>query len=308
MSRPSCCRSICLILLITRRFPTCAITKQALVIPNPVIRGHPVSITVPKRFFQKTAEIPPRDAVEAGPSAYSRYTSNPNNREVRDRASSIQEASDVTSLTTAMEKASYSPQDARSDLPKNKKGKQTQQVQLTAGSPEVRKVKPKKQRQELTTKEEPALYAATAKTDDLTDSAKVDEHVSVSMTVEPTVCTVSDETTQPQVNEKTSTILAKEEVVEPAGTEAIASEPDTVDSIPKTASSKIPPAIPAPSEEPTVGQVMVCHNIFHTDLSFCASTLTEYTDFPAPDEDDNSDEGPSDSFYSTWSARPSLRR
>ncbi|KAF3052215.1 hypothetical protein E8E11_010224 [Didymella keratinophila] len=261
-------------------FPTCAITKQALVIPNPTIRGYPVSITVPKRFFQNTADIPSRDTIEA----------------VRDRASSIQEGSDVTSSTAATkEKTSYSPQDARSDLPKKKKkGKQTQQAQVTAGSPEARKVKPKKQRQESPMKEEPAVSteptvsAATGKTDDLNDSAKVEGPASASMTVKPIVSTVSKETEQLQVNEKTTPptpTVVKTLDAKPAGTEVVASEPDTVDRVSKAAPSKILPAVPVePTVEPAMTSLPQPKTTTATKVPATASTPLEVQDPTSDDE------------------------
>jgi hypothetical protein len=286
VSQPPCFRSTSLTFLTTCRFPTCAIAKRALVIPNPTIRGYPVSITVPKRFFQKTADVPSRDTVEAGLSAYSRFTSNPNNREGRNRASSIQEGSDVTSPNAATkEKTSYSPQDARSGLPKKKKGKQTQQTQITAGSPEARKAKPKELHQESPTEEEPAVSAVTVKTDDSNDSAKLEGPASsASMTVEPIISTVSEETAQPQVGEKTPPTVVKEMDARPAGTEAIASKLDTVGRVSKAAPSRISPALPAPSVEPTVEPTMVRQLVLHTDLCLSTSTLTDYlqTSLPQP--------------------------
>lgn len=249
-------------MLTSRRFPTCAIAKQALVIPNPAIRGYPVSITVPKRFFQKTADVPSRDTVEAGPSAYSRYTCNPNNREGRNRASSIQEGSDVTSSTAATkEKPSYSPQDARSDLPKKNKGKQTQQAQATVGSPEARKVKPKKQRQGSPTKEEPAVPAPTVKTGELKDNAKIEGTVSASTSVKPTAFRISEETARPQASEPTPSDPVKEDMVKPNVTEAIVSKSDSNGGVAETVPSEPLPVVPAPSVEPTVEQAMVCHDI-----------------------------------------------
>lgn len=251
-------RSANFTLLITRRFPTCAMAKQGLAIPNPVIRGCPVSITVPKRFFQKMVDVPSRDTTEAGPSAYSRYTSNPSNREVRIRASSIPENTDATSTTTATkEKTSYSPQDARSDLPKRKRGNQTQQAQVTAGSPEACKIKPKIQVSESSRKEDSAVSAATVKANDLDHSTKAESPVSASMTFEPSMSTT--------ISEKTSTIVEKEDV-RSDGTGVIDSKPDA--GVSKTAPSNILPPVSARSVEPSVEQAMVSHEDLRLDLCF----------------------------------------
>ncbi|KAJ4410528.1 hypothetical protein N0V91_002015 [Didymella pomorum] len=272
-------------------FPSCAVTKQALAIPDPTIHGFSVSITVPKRFFQKTVDVQSRDTVEAGPSAYSRFTSNPNNREGRNRAPSIREGSDVTPSTTATrEKTSYSPQDARSDLPK-KKNKQTQQAQVTAGSPEARKVKPQEKRPGSPMMEEPVASAANVQTDNLNNNAKVEGLASAPTTIEPIVFMVSEETDQPQVNEKTVSppTVEKEMDAKPAGTEAVVSEPDSIGLIPKTAPSKVLPAVPAPSIEPTVDPAMTSlpqppMTTIGTKVPTTASTPPEVQDPTSDDE------------------------
>jgi hypothetical protein len=263
--------SVSFALLTTRRFPDCAITKQALLMSDPTIRGQRVSITVPRRFFRKTLDALSRDIVEAGPSAYSRYTSNPNNLEVRDRALSIEGGSDVTSSTTATKaKPSYSPQDARSDLTKKKKGKQTPQAQATAGSPEARKIKPEKQRQESPTKEELATSTETVKTDDLNRSAGP---VPVSTTVEATTPTISEQTAQPQVSEATPSTAAEEHVVKAISTEAGVLVSDADDSVSNTAPSEPPPVVPALLVATAVEQAAVCHNTPHIN------PLLQYTDY-----------------------------
>ncbi|KAF3048285.1 hypothetical protein E8E12_011623 [Didymella heteroderae] len=241
------------------RFPTCAIAKQALVIPNPAIRGYPVSITVPKRFFQRTSDVPSRDTAEAYSLAFYRYASNPNNREGRKCASSIQEGSDVTTSTAAMrEKPSYSPQDARSDMPKKKKkGKQTQQAHATAGSPEARKAKPKKQRQGSPTEDGPAAPTMSVKTDHLSGSARSEGPGSASTTVEATTSTISEQTAQQQAKEITPSTAAKENMVKPTSTEAIAFKSDTVNSVAKIAPSEATPAAPASSVEPAIKPTVI---------------------------------------------------
>ncbi|XPS72177.1 hypothetical protein M3J09_004343 [Ascochyta lentis] len=134
-------------------FSSAAVARQALRIRDPVIRGLPVSITVPKRFFQKIIEVPMQDATDAGPSSNSRFISHANSREARNRIPSTNGGSDITaSVAVKKDNLSYSPQDARSDLhKKKKKGKQPQQGSAAAGSPEAQKAKPKK-RQESPTK------------------------------------------------------------------------------------------------------------------------------------------------------------
>lgn len=68
---------------------------------------------------------------------------------------------------------SYSPQDARSDLPKTKKkNKHPQQGQATAGSPESRKLKPKK-RQEAPKKENTAASVGVTSVEAAQQTAKV---------------------------------------------------------------------------------------------------------------------------------------
>jgi hypothetical protein len=110
-------------------------------IRDATIRGSSILIRVPNKFF-RLATLP-RDTTEAGPTSYSRYTSHPNNR---GRVSSTHDGKDiVTPVIATGEDTSYSPQDARSDLPKaKKKNKHPQQGTATAGSPEARKGKSKK--------------------------------------------------------------------------------------------------------------------------------------------------------------------
>lgn len=134
------------------RFLTTAVARQAISIRDPTIRGLSVSVTVPKRFFQKIAEFPGRGTNEAGLSN-SRFVSHANNREARNIDASINEGRVVTMSTeTTQDDLSYSPQDARSDLHKVKKGKQPQQGSTAVGSPEKRKLKSKK-RQESSQKD-----------------------------------------------------------------------------------------------------------------------------------------------------------
>lgn len=160
------------------RFSTPSITKQALLIGHPTIRGLPVSISVPKRFFQKidkTKDTQQRDATEAGPWSYSRYTSNPNNREFHDRPCNIP-VDNATLVSTADPRInlSYSPQDARSDLNKSKKkGKQTQQGLAMPGSPEARKTKPKK-RQDSSKKESRPGSSEVASVESMQQPVKTD--------------------------------------------------------------------------------------------------------------------------------------
>ena len=122
-------------------FPRLQLQKKAMGIRDATIRGSPVLIRVPNKFF-RLATLP-RDTTEAGPTSYSRYTSHPNNRS---RVSSTYDGKDIaTPVAATDENTSYSPQDARSDLPKTKKKtKHPQQGTATAGSPEARKVKAKK--------------------------------------------------------------------------------------------------------------------------------------------------------------------
>lgn len=133
----------------TLRFTTTAFARQAMSIPDPAIRGLPVSITVPKRFFQKIVEVSQGGATEAGPSGYSRYTSDSNIREARSRLVSANEGDDVElSAAVTQETLSYSPQDVRSDLHKRKIGKQPHQGPTAVGSPEARKSKLEKRSEE----------------------------------------------------------------------------------------------------------------------------------------------------------------
>ncbi|KAG9196993.1 hypothetical protein G6514_002709 [Epicoccum nigrum] len=122
-------------------FSSTAFAKKAMEIRDATIRGSSVLIRVPNKFF-RLATLP-RDTTEAGPTSYSRYTSHPNNR---GRISSIHDGKDIaTPVIATGEDTSYSPQDARSDLPKaKKKNKHPQQGTATAGSPEARKGKSKK--------------------------------------------------------------------------------------------------------------------------------------------------------------------
>ncbi|KAJ4994445.1 hypothetical protein SVAN01_00274 [Stagonosporopsis vannaccii] len=125
-------------------FSNVSIAKQGILICDATIRSIPVSITVPRRFFQKTVEIPSRDAVEARPASYSRYTSNPNNSNYRSRGPSLDTTDGaIASRTVVNESTSYSPQDARSDMHK-KKGKQSQQDTAAGDSPKARNKKSKK--------------------------------------------------------------------------------------------------------------------------------------------------------------------
>jgi hypothetical protein len=123
------------------RLSSTAAAKKAMGIRDATIRGSPVLIRVPNKFF-RLATLP-RDTTEAGPTSYSRYTSHPNNRS---RVSSTYDGKEIaTPVAATDENTSYSPQDARSDLPKTKKKtKHPQQGTATAGSPEARKVKAKK--------------------------------------------------------------------------------------------------------------------------------------------------------------------
>lgn len=182
--------------------------------------------------------------IEAGLSAYSRYASNPNNREGRNRVSSIHEGSDFTASTTATkDQLSYSPQDARSDLHKKKKGKQIQQPQATAGSPDARKAKPKK-RQESPTKEKPTAPTETVKVDAQDVSAKADGDVSASVAVQETTPTVSAQTEQPQTSTATPSTVAKEDVAKPVDAQAVALDPGAGGHAPKAAPNAPPQAVP----------------------------------------------------------------
>ena len=184
------------------RFTTAAIAKQAIIIRDPTIRGLPVSITVPKRFFQKTVEVSPRDTIETGSAAYSRYTSNPNNREYRNRVSSNNDGSDVTASTAANnDNLSYSPQDARSDLHKKKKGKQPQQSSIAAGSPEARKATPKR-RQESPMKDKYAGSAEAVQGNAIAEATKADDHVPVPDTATEILPVNEAQTNQSQVSEE----------------------------------------------------------------------------------------------------------
>jgi hypothetical protein len=189
------------------RFATPAVAKQAINIPMPAIRGQLVSITVPKRFFQKIVEIPQRDATEGGSSAYSRFTSSPNTCEARNRVSSIDEGGDLGSLAaTTQEILSYSPQDARSGLHKKKKGKQPQQGSIGAGSPEARKAKPKKRQKvpvsdELTQCTEAIQYSA------LNDAIEVEIHAPASGTATTQLPSLRTQSEQFQASKDTSVKL-----------------------------------------------------------------------------------------------------
>lgn len=128
-------------------------------IRDATIRGSPVLIRVPNKFF-RLATLP-RDMTEAGPTSYSRYTSHPNNRS---RVSSTYDGKDIaTPVAATGENTSYSPQDARSDLPKaKKKNKHPQQGTATAGSPEARKVKAKKRLESPKKEDRAASVEATS--------------------------------------------------------------------------------------------------------------------------------------------------
>lgn len=208
------------------RFPNASIAKQAISIRGAVIRGLTVSITVPRRFFQKTVEVPPRDTVEAGPSSYSRYTGNPNNGEHRSRGPSVGNGLSAPAPATAVnESTSYSPQDARSGTHKKKKGKQPQQGSAAAGSPEARKSKPKKGQ------ESPAKESVTDSTEDtLTGAAqqadKGDDGVSSSDAALQVVLSSEAQTQQPRID--ASTTAGAEEVT----LSAEAEEPSPLDAIP----------------------------------------------------------------------------
>ena len=173
----------------------------------PTIRGQPVSITVPKRFFQKIVEVPQRDAIEGGPSTYSRFTSNLNTREARDHVSSINEGDDIgSSAATTQETLSYSPQDARSDLHKKKKGKQPQQDSTDAGSPEARKAKPKK-RQKGPVLVELAQPTKSIQHSALNDATEAENHPPASGTATIPFPDLRMQSEQPQTSKDTSVKL-----------------------------------------------------------------------------------------------------
>lgn len=159
------------------RFASATESRQAISISDPTIRGLSVSITVPKRFFQRMVDVSKRDTIDPAPPFNSRFISHANNRETRNRVSSIKEENDITpSIIAAKDEMSYSPQDARSDLHKKKKGKQPQQGSTAVGSPEARKAKPK-QRQESLKKKELTEPALAAQDDALNEVSKVNDNV-----------------------------------------------------------------------------------------------------------------------------------
>ncbi|KAJ4325019.1 hypothetical protein N0V94_000903 [Neodidymelliopsis sp. IMI 364377] len=169
-------------------FSNTAVARQAISIRDPTIRGQPVSITVPKRFFQKISEAPVRDATESGFPAKSWYNANSNNGESlnRQRTSSVNESGDVTAAETVLgDELSYSPQDARSDLHKKKKGKQLRQGPITSGSPEARKAKPKKH-QMMSTKDESAKPVDTVENQTSKEISEPPEKALVHIQVEDT--------------------------------------------------------------------------------------------------------------------------
>ncbi|KZM19209.1 nucleic acid binding [Ascochyta rabiei] len=182
-------------------FSTTAIARQALGILNPAIRGLPVSITVPKRFFQNIVEVPMRDAVEAGPPSNSRYFSHAKNYEARNRGPSTNEGSDTTA-TNAVTKdnLSYSPQDARSDLhKKKKKGKPPQQGSAVAGSPEAQKTKPKK-RQESPNKKKPVEPTPAAQNNTTNETTEMGDEAPAHDTAKETSPAVGTQIEQSQTD------------------------------------------------------------------------------------------------------------
>ena len=132
------------------------------------------------------------------PSFNSRYTSIANNREGRNRVPSINEGSDVTASTPVTKgDPSYSPQDARSDLHKKKKGKQSQQGPTAAGSPEARKAKPKKRRESIAREQLPESAQATDN-GTLNESTNNDNKVITSVAVNTALLIVDKEPRQSQ--------------------------------------------------------------------------------------------------------------
>lgn len=161
-------------------------------------------------------EVPLRDAIEAGPSAYSRYTSNPKDRESRSRIPLTNNGSDVIASATANKGSlSYSPQDARSDMHKKKKGKQPQQNLTATGSPEARKTKPKKRQQSPA--EEKPTEKPTVRDDTLHQETKTDDDVLTVVKAKETCPALQGQIEQPQANEDTSS--KSNEQILPKGTD-----------------------------------------------------------------------------------------
>jgi hypothetical protein len=201
------------------RFASTAVAKKAMDIRDVTIRGTSVLIRVPNKFF-RLATLP-RDTTEAGPTSYSRYTSHPNNRS---RVSSAYDGKDIaTPVAATGENTSYSPQDARSDLPKTKKKtKHPQQGTATAGSPEARKVKAKK-RLESPKKE---------------DRAASVEETSVKATQQTTKTDVAEPSPE-FVSEATATHEAPKE------------QPETGETVPSDAKENVPSIAAHEKNEPS---------------------------------------------------------
>lgn len=261
---------------------------------NPTIRGSLVSITVPKRFFQKTLEVSQRDTMEAGPSAYSRFTSNPVAHEGRNHVSSIHEGNNGTvSTTVAKERLSYSPQDARSDLPKKKKGKQTQQEQTTAGSPQTRKIRPEKLHQDILPKEKPATSTEADESDALKVSTKADEQ---SFGLEESLPTVSVQSKLSRDRETIPSPVLAGDILKPAGTDSNVSNSNADNGAAKAASDDFPQAIrqqvdPEPQQmvEPCIKPVIEGPPKLQKDIaataSVHASLFSLESEEPASDDD-----------------------
>ncbi|KAF3008737.1 hypothetical protein E8E13_009908 [Curvularia kusanoi] len=156
-------------------FPTSAVARDALGIRVYSVRGQPIPVSVPRKFFRKDTETSLQGTMAAGLASSPRYAVNTNSREVRNRATSNQDRRDVTApVTTTESDLSYSPQDARSDLPKTKKkNKQSHQSSAMTGSPESRKTKPKK-RQGSPKKENRAASAGEVSVEATQQTTEVD--------------------------------------------------------------------------------------------------------------------------------------
>ncbi len=150
----------------SRRFSSPSDAKKAFKIrdQNPSIRegSVTVSITVPKRFYQKDFGTFRRSSLLSGPFNTSSYSSRGDEREPRSvkRKPSHDEEYANTNMGGMTETAIYSPQDARSDLRK-KAPQTTDPIDNTAtGSPEAHKAKT---RPSLPTKEKTSKRGSPAK-------------------------------------------------------------------------------------------------------------------------------------------------
>jgi hypothetical protein len=202
------------------RFASTAVAKKAMDIRDATIRGTSVMIRVPNKFFRLAATLP-RDTTEAGPTSYSRYTSHPNNRS---RVSSAYDGKDIaTPVASTGENTSYSPQDARSDLPKTKKKtKHPQQGTATAGSPEARKVKAKKR----------------------LESPKKDDRAA---SVEETSVKATQQTTKTDVAEPSPELVSEATATHEAPKE----QPETGEIVPSDAKETVPSIATQEKDEPS---------------------------------------------------------